>query len=809
MGDSTLQVNFQVAGIQEIERAFGSILSSIEKLEKASARTTSSAAKDRIRTAQQEAAARMRHQDALSKLAQRVEKDQTKAAERGAKAREKADGAATKAAERNASAEAKAVQKSERDKTRAVEQESRRREGIVRRSSEAAGRLAKKLADEEIAAAKRAAAERTRVAKQLGGAAGRGAAGVMGGATRLAGAALALGGGFALADIAQATMGAETAAIQLANSAYTGDKKSARRDPKVLLQQARMVQNSTNIDKTDILRGMQQYIALSSDSSILDSGNNTATEMAELAKATGTDFTALATTAGNLRVQNKNLKGPEMMNLLRGIIGQGKLGAVEISDLVQHAGTITATSGQYGGDQAENQRKLLGLAQIARKVSDPAEAATAVNKLATDVSSHAAKMESAGVTVRDKDKNLIDPAQIIANLMEKTGGDVGQLQKLGIGERSMKLFNASKATYNEAYQAAKSTKKGTEADWRSAGADAVRHEIGTLENAGYSKEDVAGDLALVKSGTEEKFNAAMLRLKDVVADRLAPNLERFANKLVEDLPKLEKFISKLADMGEWLASNPYKGVAAIVGLSVAKEIASAGIGMGIEKALSTSIGQKIGAGGLIVGTAYLAVKMGMMYIDSVIEDKEARARKNKEVEINAANAGSALTAARGNFDEKNAKYMEAINENIANPSERTKKGVATARAELEAANADVEAKKKAADEAEKALKDQQVENAKRGTTEKIESGVLGVANKVENVSPGALGLVGSKMIEAGNENAKRDQQATSGLAEALQKLQTVVGTTSTQVENLGTSLKNVDPAKTLALGPGGKPAQAK
>ncbi len=608
-----VHIDFAVGGVADVEKAFQTvdkIMARFERTRKAGGERAIKAAKDE---AGKTADAHIKEWQRFQKAQERILRTSTTMAGREAKRAADADIRESKRAEKDAERRAKFLErlrnrgaatagrlaaKEASAEIREAERATRARERLHERSATMAGRTAERQAREESRVLARSRAKMDRTYGRIGGIVGGTASRLTGTAVSLGAAALTLGGGLSVVDSVSRATSAERAAIALSNSAYIPGQVE-RPDKNAILARASSVQAATNIDKGELIKGLQKYVALSSD---FKGGMGNLGQFAKMAKASGTDFGEFMTAAGTMRVQNKSLDEAGMMNILRATIGQSKIGAIEFSDLAQHAGTITASSGQYAGSQALNQQRLLGLSQLGRRVADPAEAATAVNKLASDVASHATGMEAAGVKVRGPD-GLFDPAEIIANLMQKTGGDVGKLQNLGIGERSMKLFNAAMPTFKEAGGGA-------------AGADAVRKEIAGLEGATYSDADVSRDFVEVMAANGEKFDAAMNRVREAMEQRLIPYIDKFAARLPELLPKVERMMDAFEAVASFLMENPYAAIPAIIAAAVSKDLLLAGIGSAANAAIVAAIGNvtmagtAAGGGGLAAGVGGAGLAAG-------------------------------------------------------------------------------------------------------------------------------------------------------------------------------------------------------
>jgi hypothetical protein len=619
---SDVKVDFSVGAIGDVRRALeglDKILERLDRTQNVRARRTVQQGDVAVRAAKKEADASVREatraDQAVSKGRERrfrdlekwanqeVRTEQRKEREK-TRALERADQAVSKGRERRfrdlekwANQEVRTEQRKEREKTRALERETANRERIEARAVAKAERLAARAVAkaERLAAQEARARFRSRQAfgREVGSIAGRSVSGLVNGAGRLATTALTLGGAFSLADVAGRGMSAERAAIALSNSAYIPGENQ-RPDKGAILSRATSVQAATNIDKTDLIKGWQSYVAKSSDFS---GGGANLMEMAKLAKATGSDFQDVMGAAGMLRTQNKNMTPEQMMVTMRNIVGQSKLGAVEMPDLAAIAGKVTATSAMYAGSQTETQRKLLGLSQIAMKTAgSPAEAATAVSRFGADVGKHALDLKKTfGVNATDEHGRVKDPGEVLADMMEAAHGNLttmgvgpkgghgsGGIGHMGLGINSIKLAEALAPTYLEA-----------EAQKKGSGRAAVLAEVRRNTGAGYSQEDINKDFAAVMQATGEKFDGAVNRIKEVIEGKLTPWLERLAARLPELEPKIVRIINGLDQLFSWLVDNPWKGLGAIVAGTITKDLAAAGIGAAVNAALIRLMAGKV------------------------------------------------------------------------------------------------------------------------------------------------------------------------------------------------------------------------
>jgi ElaB/YqjD/DUF883 family membrane-anchored ribosome-binding protein len=558
---NAIRIELQVGGVSEIDRAFRTVEQSAMRFEQRTKRGYT-----------EEATGARKAADAKTREEQRWEAQRMRIQLNSAKM-----------AGRMAAQEVKDAERAEAQKVSVEERAARQRQRIQEQTHRAAVRLM----EEEVKAAEKAsrqiAASREKFAKAVGGHASRTVGGLASGAVNLAGGALALGGGFGMADVVQKMFGLDKASAVVSN--MSSSMPGGRIATKDIASRAKAVAIANNVDPTQVVESMGAYFAKASD---MKGAMGNAGLFAQLSKATGADMSTIATTAGSLRVQNPNLGEAEMKNMLLGIVGQTRRGAVDIADLAQHVPTITSTSSLYGGDQALNQRKLIGLSQVAMRTSgSSAEAAEAVQRFGSDIASNSGKIQGAtGFNVKNKDGSLKDMGEIVAALMQSSKGDIGALKHMGIGRESMKIFEAEEQTFKAA-------------GGGKAGAAAVGKDISQFTEGGYDEKSLAADVANVMQSPAEKFGQATEKLTDKLEERLAPMIEKLADQFDVWEPKVEQLVDTFADALNWLGSHPWEGLGLIVAGSIVKDLAAAGIGSAVKATITTLLGG--GGGGGVPG----------------------------------------------------------------------------------------------------------------------------------------------------------------------------------------------------------------
>ena len=655
MSENTpVSINLQVGGVADVRKAFQSVIDVMEKAERQATAKTSEEAKKRVQIAKVEATDKKK---AIASVGQEVAKAAT------------AFTNANKTMAKVGSQYALAWHRGWKTSMDNMRQDAERASTAIKRAfSDMAPRNAfdgLKAGMRELSAMAMKTAGIMRSSFTLGnGTFATSASRAMGPKGTAFGAASSaigyaktaamIGGGYMIADAARQSMATESAAIALSNSmmnpndaeqaAYLGGK---RFDHKKAMAFASRIQAEAGIDKTSVLTGLQDYVAKSSDWKAIDTkeGQGAMVELARLASSSGSDFGEVMGAAGSLRVQNPNLAPEKMLQLMYGIVGQGKMGAVEMKDLAQHSSVITAGANSYklgeGGykDQATAQGALLGMSQIAiRAAGTPAEAATAVARFTTDIAQHAKKAQSKDSSLHLVDKNgkLAQNSSLLEQIFAKTGGDQTKMKDVfGLGERGIRVALGAAGTYSNAQQMAmaemnadpvtsKLSQEEKEKRARAIGAKAVGDEARRFENATYSKEHSDGDLSAKMAGNGMKLQMSFQKLSDLVEQHVTPHVAKFVDSLVKSGPGIEKFINAVAKVAQFLIDNPFTGLGAIVGAAVIKDIVAAGIGQAIAKVATTSIAASLG-GQLAIATAAVAIgTVSIMAISHLLkEDRDA------------------------------------------------------------------------------------------------------------------------------------------------------------------------------------------
>ncbi len=534
------------------------------------------------------------------------ERAATRAVEREAQARARLLQQATRSKERAAKDETRAIEKAAQDNARIYRQAANEVERIqeraqrnalrsFERNEEAKNRAAmawvRKREQAETQAAQQAHAARMRFATAIGGSAAsgmaRGAGRVAGIAGRVGGLVTQLGGGFSVADSVQRGVSLRHDAAVLSASTELAGPTARKIGTNEIVSKARAIGAEQGIDPAEVLKGFDEVKKLTGD---LDKAMQIMPGIAKLATATGGKLSEMSGLAANILASNPSISNKDLDAQMRVFTRQGVVGGVEVADFAKYGSRLTAGASLFGGDSSKNQATLGAIAQISRQyggAASPAEATLAAQRFATDTAKHAGTLKKHGINVSDGQGNLKDAQTILAEMVDKTGGDVTKLGSMGLGERGVKALTGVSAIYKNAGGGDK-------------GRDAVKQEFAKY-TTGVSAGEVDTASKRVLGEADAKMEQIRQKFDQAVSEKLIPKLLELIpvlEKLIPDFVNLAatampafveliKSVSSFAEANKGLISDiAAHPIGSIMAFEVGKSIVAANIGSVIKSLLS-------------------------------------------------------------------------------------------------------------------------------------------------------------------------------------------------------------------------------
>jgi hypothetical protein len=519
-----------------------------------------------------------------------------------------------------------------------LEADARRRNAIRERSALLAGRYAKEQADKEIAERKRVAAEENRRREAFGRTATNASGNIVRGATSITGAVLRgvanIGGSFSIEDSVQREVQAQGLAAQIASSTNTGITAGE------LLTKSRAVAIEQGIDSHDVLRGYEQVKKLNDDA--LPQALRVMPDIAKIANVTGTDMGHMGELAANITASHagetyideygrmrKGISDEGLKRQLRVFSRQGIEGGVEVADFAKYGSRITAGAGLFAGDRTSAEANLGMSAQVARQfgsAATPAEATMAAQRMATDMQKKAGRLKEMGVDVVDHNdpKGGFRSMEDIMVDMLKNKNKVTEISEFKIGERGNRVLTGFADIYNSAGGGA-AGEKAVRAQFAKG-----RKEIAEAEIEARNKKR--------NEAVDKQLNIAMTKLRIEVGTKLVPAMIPLVGQLTKLMPTISRLLDALGMLADFAAKNPLAGLGAALSVAISKEVATAGLRAGFEKAFASSLG----GAGLSVASAVVAITAATIAVQQMSEAENQRQAKGVESDINLANATALL-----------------------------------------------------------------------------------------------------------------------------------------------------------------------
>lgn len=616
-----VKIDFKIGGADAVARAISTVLKSSERAIRQSTQNEQKANRERVSGAAGASRSVIAEQRKVASEQRRMEREAV-AVVRQAN-REKVQ------EERRASAEVVAVvRQANREKMaeeRKLENEKRRAENQAKNRAEQNAKERNRLLGGMVGGGVSGAAHGVATL-------GRGAGALVRGGMGLAGSLMSESDvEFGLGRAIRGRADLEKRAIDLSNSGYQENGKgiqTQRIDPRTLMKEASAVGMASALDPSQAVEGMAGFTKVTGD---LATARALLPDISKFARATGTDLAQAVAAAGEMgkamgdaatNEEEARQKAAAIMQVMKGVAGQGKLGSIEMSDWAKGGARYAAAAQQFEGNAGSNMLKVGMLGQEARGGGgawNPATAAAAVSGLVTTFTTPSRKkaFDSMGISLKGEGGKLRDPVAIISEAIDKTGGDINKLQPMFanvVGARAMrglsnKYLEGSGGGTDEASKAKGRAKMQEEIDLLTKGAVMTDKDIDASNAASMNSleakaqifqqrlDQIAGDMA-------DKLIPAMLKFAPV-AEQGAAILTKFIEAVAPNADQLAKALGQLAPAAAQAATM----LAKLIGGAVESPKAAAALlvgGMAAKGALGVAAGSSLVQGAIGSGVGALA-----------------------------------------------------------------------------------------------------------------------------------------------------------------------------------------------------------
>lgn len=598
---------------------------------------------------------------------------------------------------REAERAANQVVAAERRKQRQIESEERK----ATRRRESAERHVARIKDRHFAAQQREgersdklaarSAERSRkdnVGRLRGvaggsvetlGKIGRGAVGVAGSIARGAGVQTDLG-----SYIGQ-SVELETRAGELSAAAYDEQRDKGKRiDPRELVGIARNVGKEAAFDPARVLEGLQAFVGKTGD---LATGQAALPGLAKLARATGTSLEDMVGAAGEAAKALGDVgpgkdfetaadKGKALVNVLRLMAGQGKVGAAELKDMARYGGRLAAASQAFGGDAAQNMGDMGALAQLAIArggAASAAEAATSVAGFANTLKTPARVKEfkAHGVDVYGKGGGFKSVRDILkessASAVERGGTEAPiEFKKMFANVKGAQAADPAFQAYSKAFRENLSvTKDKTKADQAGKAAiDELFDKFGKAISETEQNESFGRSMN-TSAAKVQLFNNELSKIGGQIAERVLPQSQKLAPYVVSAAEAFAKFVS-------FAAENPGTAITGAIIASIGKAAIGSAVSSALSKLMESAGSKFSGKMNMALASAAITIAAATIVAQMINEKREAGAkgsaeqRENVKADIAAAQGKKEL----GQTDVERLKADRAILQNQIKEGQR-------------------------------------------------------------------------------------------------------------------------------------------
>jgi hypothetical protein len=316
------------------------------------------------------------------------------------------------------------------------------------------------------------------------------------------------------------------------------------------------------------LEGLGKFVSKTGD---LRTGRDILSQMAVYSKATGSSMEDMMDAAGDLANQLDGVenKGKAVQDLMRGFVGQGKMGAVEIKDLASQMSKIGAASVRFEGGSSVL-AEMGVLAQSARGRGGSASASSAANAVASFAAifgkgSRLDAFEKMGVNVEGKGGKVRDPKAIIMDAMLAAQTHAGG----NLGKQFDKNLYSMFADVKSQQAIGSFVDKYKSAGGGQAGLEAASAEFERLRKAIVADEEVMASFNRAMKTSEsqaEVFNNQIRKSVLQMQTDLAPAMAQLAVATASAVTELAKWVTFMTGdkQGAVISSLANEDVAAAI-----------------------------------------------------------------------------------------------------------------------------------------------------------------------------------------------------------------------------------------------------
>lgn len=363
---------------------------------------------------------------------------------------------------------------------------------------------------------------------------------------------------------------------------------------------SRGVGEKLNVDSEQVTELMRAFTGKTGD---FDAAAAKAGELASMTLAAGANMGEMGSAAGFVYNQLKGMPdaAERTLDVMRGIVGQTAVGAVEMEEYAKQMGRIAANAKMFQGDVSKNILELSALTQLSIAEGGATSGADAARSIAafantTSKGQRINAFKKQGIELFNAGGTQKRPIlEIIQESLVKSKGNIPEMTKMWADTLGQKPIRGLTNAFNEA-EAENAKKKTGRRAFGEAGWEAALAKIKPFMDTQMSKEQEKSnveDYQKTMAAKAQSFQSKLDRITESLASNLLPALEKLA-------PQVLNLADSFAKAIQWAAGNPWQAVMVLLGASVARA-ATESLGRAMIDRLATAVAPSLGLGGGAVG----------------------------------------------------------------------------------------------------------------------------------------------------------------------------------------------------------------
>lgn len=313
-----------------------------------------------------------------------------------------------------------------------------------------------------------------------------------------------------------------------------------------------------------------------------DAAVKSAKELASMTLASGANMGDMGSAAGFVYNQLKDMPdaAERTLTVMRGIVGQTAVGAVEMEEYAKQMGRIAANAKMFQGDVSQNILQLSALTQLSIAEGGATSGADAARSIAAfaNTTSKGARINAFakhGVKLFNKEGTQKRPIlDIIKDSLIASKGNIPEMTKMWADTLGQKPIRGLTNAFNEA--------GGGEKGWQAA-LEKIKPYMNTQMDVKTERANIA-DYHNTTTAKAQDFQNRFDKLGARVLQGVLPALEKLEEPTLKVAENLANFVA-------WVPDHLGSTIALMAGYSISRALSESLFRALMEKAINSSFGR--------------------------------------------------------------------------------------------------------------------------------------------------------------------------------------------------------------------------